>query len=120
MDASTDLKITLIGRSVLNYNKGSANDKFCIKPTCHCSQFIAYGFVWIWVTGLNISNFTVFYFCFIFLRQSFLTDTFEKWRKLGKSTFEISMKSYRWGEASVRQWRDNHRKFSKIFHADSI
>jgi len=120
MDVSADLKITLIGRSVLNYNKDSEVDKLCIKPTYPCSQFIAYGFVWIWVTGLNFSIFTVFYFCFIFLRQIFLTDTSEKWRKLCKNTFEISMKSYIWGEANVRQWQDNQRKFSKTFHAASI
>lgn len=111
MDVSTDVKITLIVRNALNYNKGSEYDKLCIKPICPCSRFITYWFVWIWVRGLNFSNFPVFYFCFIFLRQSLLTDTFDKWRKLGKSTLEINMKSYRWGEASVRQSQDSHRDF---------
>jgi len=39
---SADMKITLIGRNALNYNKGSDDDKLCIKPTCPCYQFIAY------------------------------------------------------------------------------
>jgi hypothetical protein len=42
MDVSTGMKITLIGRNALNYNKGSEDDNLWIKPTCPCSQFITY------------------------------------------------------------------------------
>jgi hypothetical protein len=39
---SANMKINLIGRNALNYNKGFDNDKLSVKPTCPCSQFIAY------------------------------------------------------------------------------
>jgi len=39
---SADMKITVIGRNALICNKGSEDDKLCIKLTSPFLQFIAY------------------------------------------------------------------------------
>jgi hypothetical protein len=110
MNVSTDMKKTLIARNALNYNKDSEDVKLCIKPICPCSQFITYWFVWIWITVLNQQ------LCSILLLFYFLTGEIFNWhvwemKKTWHECLLISNKSYRWGEASVRQWQDNHRDF---------
>ena len=75
MDVSTDMKIILNGRNALNYKKvlkvlSCALNRFVLPLSLLPTDLYKYG-----ATGFIFSNFTVFYFCFIFLRQSFLPDT---------------------------------------------